>query len=57
VLNEKRILHLVSGLRNCFIIRLKASFQDSRHLHLVMEFVPGGEFLGIMKQYWQHYQT
>ncbi|KAI8976515.1 kinase-like domain-containing protein [Pilobolus umbonatus] len=45
--NEKQILHQVS---HPFIINLWGTFQDSRYLYMVMDYVPGGELFSILKQ-------
>lgn len=54
MLKKNQIIHLRTEKEmlktlNCpFIVKLKASFQDSLHLYFVMEFLPGGDFMSLL---------
>jgi serine/threonine protein kinase len=38
----------VLALANCdWVVKLKSSFQDERHLFLIMEFANGGDFMTV----------
>lgn len=39
---------LVASEGSPWIVPLIAAFQDNRNLYLVMEFMPGGDFLGLL---------
>ncbi|KAG9242652.1 kinase-like domain-containing protein [Calycina marina] len=43
---ERDFLVAAEGSR--WIVALRASFQDMRHLYLVMDYMPGGDFLGLL---------
>ncbi|KAJ3213635.1 camp-dependent protein kinase catalytic subunit [Dinochytrium kinnereticum] len=47
VMNEKTLLQSV---RHPFIVNLLATFQDPKHLYLVMEYVPGGDMFTHLKK-------
>jgi serine/threonine protein kinase len=46
-INEKNIL---AALDHPFIVRLHATFQDSKHLFLVLEYVQGGELFTFLRK-------
>ncbi|OAG32185.1 protein kinase X [Nematocida displodere] len=46
VYNEKLVMH---AIRSPFFVRLYSTFQDERHLFMVMEYVPGGELFAHMR--------
>ncbi|KAJ3115771.1 camp-dependent protein kinase catalytic subunit [Phlyctochytrium bullatum] len=48
VMNEKTLLQSV---RHPFIVNLLATFQDMKHLYLVMEYVPGGDMFTHLKKH------
>ena len=39
---------MANARSHCRIVPLVASFQDAKHLYLVMEYMPGGDFLGLL---------
>lgn len=39
---------MVLGRKNEWITRLQYAFQDHENLYLVMEYLPGGDLLGLM---------
>lgn len=41
----------VMSLQHPFLLRLVATFQDERFLHMLTEFVPGGELFSLLGQY------
>lgn len=43
---EKEILS--NSINNPWIVQLKCSFQDENYLYLVMEYVPGGDMMGLL---------
>lgn len=47
VADERAMLQRVAG--HPFMITLKGTFQDAKHLFLVMEFVKGGEFFTLLR--------
>ena len=47
IMSEKSILRAIS---HPFIVSLHGSFQDSRNLYLVLEYVPGGEFFSYLRR-------
>ncbi|KAH9387066.1 protein kinase X [Nematocida major] len=47
VYNEKTVM---LTLYSPFFVRLYSTFQDERHLFMVMEYVPGGELFSYMKE-------
>ncbi|KAI5189492.1 protein kinase X [Nematocida minor] len=47
VYNEKTVMLTV---HSPFFVRLYSTFQDERHLFMVMEYVPGGELFSYMKE-------
>ena len=48
ILNEKSIL---TDIEHPFIVNLRCTFQDSRHVHLVMDYVIGGEFFTHLRRH------
>ncbi|KAI7870862.1 kinase-like domain-containing protein [Spinellus fusiger] len=46
-LNERKLL---SGVDSPFIIHLWGTFQDSAHLYMVMDYVPGGELFSYLRK-------
>lgn len=51
VMDEKAMLAQVSRSGHPFIVKLQATFQDAACLYLVMDFVPGGEFFTLLRNY------
>ncbi|KAI9204729.1 kinase-like domain-containing protein [Polychytrium aggregatum] len=47
VMNEKTILE---NVRFPFIVELLATFQDIKHLYLVMEYIPGGDMFTLLRK-------
>jgi cGMP-dependent protein kinase len=41
----------VMSLQHPFLLRLVRTFQDDRFLHMLTEFVPGGELFSLLGQY------
>ncbi|KAJ3101595.1 serine/threonine protein kinase, AGC [Phlyctochytrium planicorne] len=48
VMNERDLLRSV---RHPFIVNLLATFQDPKHLYLIMEYVPGGDMFTHLKKF------
>ncbi|TMW57050.1 hypothetical protein Poli38472_002975 [Pythium oligandrum] len=48
--NEREALQKVSKLQHPFIIKYFGSFQTPQHVHLLLEYVPGGELLHRLHQ-------
>jgi len=51
VLDERHLLGAIGRLRHPFLVNLQAAFQDKECLHLVLEFVPGGDFLKFLQSF------
>lgn len=45
---EKEILKLANNSKSDWVVELKCSFQDEYFLYLVMEFLPGGDFMSLL---------
>lgn len=43
-MDEKRLMQSISQLNHPFLVKLHSSFQDDTCLHMVLEYVPGGDF-------------
>ncbi|KAI8842266.1 kinase-like domain-containing protein [Chytriomyces cf. hyalinus JEL632] len=48
VMSEKNILNI---LKNPFIVDLVATFQDTKHLYLVLEYIPGGDMFSHIRKH------
>ena len=54
LIKKNQIIHirneqlLMSKVKSPWIVELKASFQEDDYLYLVMEFLPGGDFMNIL---------
>ncbi len=51
VLDEKAILAYVSTAGHPFLVNLRGAFQDTNCLHLVLDFVAGGDFFSFLREY------
>lgn len=54
VLHEKKILQTLSSsgdTRSRFVVEMIATFQDPRHLYMLMEYVPGGDLWSHIRRY------
>jgi len=49
MLSEKRILKLLSEKTHPFIVCLHSTFQDPKHIYMVLEYVIGGEFFTYLR--------
>ncbi|CAM9730298.1 unnamed protein product [Phaeothamnion confervicola] len=47
IMNEKNIL---SRLNHAFVVRMAGTFQDERSLHMVLEYIVGGEFFSHLRR-------
>jgi serine/threonine protein kinase len=47
VLREKKVLQVAS--QNVWLVGLSYAFQDKDHLYLAMEYIPGGDLRGLLK--------
>jgi serine/threonine kinase 38 len=54
IIKKNQIIHIrneqkfMSKVKSPWIVELKASFQDNDFLYLVMEFLPGGDFMNLL---------
>ena len=52
---KKQVIHVrneqlfMSKVKSPWIVELKASFQDEEYLYLVMEYLPGGDLMNLLK--------
>ena len=44
-MNERRLL---ADVQSRHIVNLEATFQDDKHLYMVMEYLPGGDFMDLL---------
>lgn len=49
VMDEKRLLSKVSRTQHPFLVNLRGTFQDPTCLHLVLEFVSGGDMFAFLR--------
>lgn len=47
-INERSVL---ASVKHPFIVEMVASFQDTRYVYLVLEYVVGGEFFSLLRKY------
>lgn len=54
MIRKNQIVHvrteniILRTINSPFIVKLKASFQDAQYLYLVMDFLPGGDFMSLL---------
>ena len=41
----------MAKINSPWIVKLYHSFQDAKHLYMVMEFMPGGDLVNLMQAY------
>ena len=48
MVNVTHVLILIAYTDSCRVVPLIASFQDTSNLYLIMDYMPGGDFLGLL---------